>query len=254
MNKALSNPALLLEDLRGGAGGDQGARAGVLAGNKLIADIVLLAADGHQLLLPVPAGLLPAADKGQPRVQPLDGAAPPASDEGQAIELISLVVGLQDVAGLVHRQYRVVAVVQDHADDIGFRPLGIDDPGGVQRFLDGPLQGGGPDVDIGAGKALLPADVADGASADDGLHAVPAARLHCIIGALLIQHLVELQLRPAELAEPREHGLQAVVVEAQADFFGWKDSRHSSRADRISVPSKPRWVICLPGYSPQSIR
>ena len=74
-------------------------------------------------------------------------------------------------------------------------------------------------MDIGAGKALLPADVADGASADNGLHAVPAARLHRIIGTLLVQHLVELQLRPAELAEPREHGLQAVVVKAQADFF-----------------------------------
>ena len=218
--EALSDLALLLENLGGGAGGDQGARAGDLAGDELIADVVFLAADGHQLLLPVPAGNLPAADEGQPGVQPLDGAALPVGEEGQAVQLIRLAVGLQDMAGLVHRHDRVVAVVQNHADDVGFRPFGVDEPGGVQGLLNGPLQSGGPDADIGAGKALLPADVADGAAADNGLHAVPAAGVHRLAGGLLVHHVIKPQFRPAELAEPGEHLLQPFVVKTQADFSG----------------------------------
>ncbi len=218
-DQALSNLALLLENLGGGAGGNQSAHAGVLAGDKLIADIVLLTANGYQLLLPVPAGLLSVSDEGQPGVQALDRASPPAGNEGQAVKLVGLIVGLQNMAGFIYCHHRVVAVVQDHADDVGFGPFRIDEPGGVQGLLDGPLQRGGPNVDVGAGEVLLPADVADGAAADNGSHAVPAAGLHRLIGALLVHHVIDFQLRPAELAEPWEHGLQPLVVDAQADFL-----------------------------------
>ena len=73
-------------------------------------------------------------------------------------------------------------------------------------------------MDVGTGEPLLPADVADGPAADNGLHAVLAAGLHRLMGGLLVHDLIELQLRLAELAEPGEHGFQPVMLEAQPDL------------------------------------
>ena len=136
------------------------------------------------------------------------------------VELIGPSVCLQNTARFIHGQHCVVTAVQDHADDIGLCALGIDGAGCVQNLLHGPFQGGRPDIDIGTGNTPLPADIADRTAADNGIYPIPLAGVYRVIGAPLVHHLVEADVRMGELAQPRQDGLQLIPLEAKADLLG----------------------------------
>ena len=206
-DQALAQLPLLLQNFGGGAGGDQRTDTGRLTGDELVLHIVFLTAQVDDGLLTIPAGHLPAADKGQLGIDLPDGTSLPVLQKCKLVELIGPSVCLQNTARFIHGQHRVVITVQDHADDIGLGALGVDGAGGVQNLLHGPFQSGRPDIDIGTGNTPLPADIADSTAADNSIYLIPLAGVYRVIGAPLVHHLVKADIRMCKLTQSRQDGL-----------------------------------------------
>ena len=147
-------------------------------------------------------------------------AFPPLRLGVYLVELPCPAIGLQNAAGFVHRDDRILAALQDHTDDIGLGTLGIDAVGRFHGLLHHPAQRLGPGADIGTGNPPFPADIADGAGADQRLHPVCQGGFHSGKGAGLIHHIVKADTGPARRFQARQHILQPLPVQAQTDFGG----------------------------------
>ena len=209
----------LLQDPGGGGGGDQGTDGRGLAADEPVFYHIALAVDADHFLVAILAGRGPAADIGEIRPDVRDGGASPLRQEGQTVQSIGLVVGLQKLSGFIQSKNGVLAAVEDGADNMALCALQVHAVSNLDGFQSGLPDRFHPHMDIGAGDVPLPAKVGYRAAADDGVRTIPQAGIHCVSGAFLILHIVQRNTGAAEFFQFRQQVLKPVPAQTKANVM-----------------------------------
>ena len=121
--QTLPDMLFLLQNPGGGGGGDQGTDGRGLAADEPVFHHIALAVDVDHFLVAILAGRGPAADIGEIRPDVCDGGASPLRQEGQTVQSIGLVIGLQKLSGFIQSKNGVLAAVEDGADNMALCAL-----------------------------------------------------------------------------------------------------------------------------------